>query len=206
MSRTKNPAAVAAACLLIAQLAALPLSHAQTAGWTGADIGAVAAAGSHSISGNAFTVRASGVDIWNRADEFRFVYRTLTGDGEITAQVSSVTNTNEWTKAGVMLRESLTADARFALMCVTPGKGAAFHYRTSTGGSAAPLNSGDLTTKAPYWVRGQARRHDRARLPVARRHELDVAQQCHVEQSCEYGLYRPCADQSSRRHAGDRGL
>jgi uncharacterized repeat protein (TIGR03806 family) len=146
--------ALSAACLVAAQLFTAPLSLAQTSpDWTGADIGAVAAAGSQTVSGTTFTVRASGVDIWNTADEFRFVYRTLAGDGEITAQVSSITNTHEWTKAGVMLRESLAANSRFALMCVTPGKGAAFHYRTTTGGSAAPRNSGDLTTKAPYWVR-----------------------------------------------------
>ena len=32
-----------------------------------------------------------------------------------------------------MIRESLNANSRFALMCVTPGMGAAFHYRTTTG-------------------------------------------------------------------------
>jgi hypothetical protein len=126
-------------------------SHAQT--WTGSDIGAVAAPGSYSASGTSFTVRASGADIWNQADEFYFVYRTLSGDGEITAQVASITNTHEWTKAGVMVRESLAPNSRFALMCVTPGMGAAFHYRTTTGAYAAPKNSGDLTTKAPYWVK-----------------------------------------------------
>src|SRR5690348_11437688 len=57
-------------------------SHAQT--WTGSDIGAVAAAGSHSVSGTTYTIRASGNDIWNKADEFYFVYTTLAGDGEIT--------------------------------------------------------------------------------------------------------------------------
>lgn len=132
---------------------ALPLvTYAQTA-WTGADIGAVAAAGSYSASGTSYTVRASGADIWGTADEFYYVYRTMSGDGEITAQVASVTNTNEWTKAGVMLRESLAANSRFALMCITPGRGAAFHYRTTTGGNAAPNKSGDAVTRAPYWVR-----------------------------------------------------
>ena len=150
--RTRN-LAVLAACLVAAHLLTASLSLAQTVNWTGTDVGAVAAAGSHSISGNSFTVRASGADIWNTADEFYYVYRTLAGDGEITAQVGSITNTHEWTKAGVMLRESLAANSRFALMCVTPGKGATFHYRTSTGGSAAPKNSGNLTTQAPYWVR-----------------------------------------------------
>jgi uncharacterized repeat protein (TIGR03806 family) len=152
--RTRNSAALSAACLCAAQLLTVPLSQAQTSpNWAGNNIGAVGAAGSYAVSNNSFTVLGSGADIWNTNDEFYFVYRTLTGDGEITAQVASVTNTNEWTKAGVMLRESLAANSRFALMCVTPGKGAAFNYRSSTGGSAGPSNSGDLTTKAPYWVR-----------------------------------------------------
>lgn len=78
-------------------------------GWATQDIGSVAAAGGASYSGATFTVRGSGADIWGTADEFRFVYRTLTGDGSILARVATVTNTNSWTKSGVMMRETLTA-------------------------------------------------------------------------------------------------
>ncbi|MGC1728223.1 MAG: PQQ-dependent sugar dehydrogenase, partial [Steroidobacteraceae bacterium] len=44
-----------------------------TSGWSGGDIGAVAAAGSYSTSGGVFTVLGSGVDIYNTADSFQFV-------------------------------------------------------------------------------------------------------------------------------------
>jgi len=146
--------AALAACLIVAQLLTVSLSFAQTSpNWTGVDIGAVSATGSYSVNGTTFTVRGSGADIWNRADEFYYAYRTLAGDGEITAQVASISNTDAWTKAGVMMRESLAANSRYATMLVTPGKGAAFQYRLSTGGSAAPNGDGDLTVKAPFWVR-----------------------------------------------------
>ena len=107
--------------------------------WSNQDIGAVAAAGSFADNGTSLSVTGSGADIWSTADEFHFAYRSLTGDGEIIARVTSLTNTNAYAKAGVMLRETLTANSRFALMMMTPGaNGAAFQYRTSTGGSAAP--------------------------------------------------------------------
>ena len=112
--------------------------------WLSTDVGAVAVAGSSSIAGNVLTLRGSGADIWNSADEFRFTYRQLTGDGDLIARIDSLTNTNAWAKAGVMLRESLSPGSRFALMLLTPGTaGAAFHYRLTTGGSAQPPSSGD---------------------------------------------------------------
>ena len=49
----------------------------------------VAASGSTSVVNGIYTVRASGADIWGTEDEFRFVYGTLSGDGEITARVDS---------------------------------------------------------------------------------------------------------------------
>ena len=122
--------------------------------WSSQDIGAVAAAGSFTDNGSSLSVTGSGADIWSTADEFRYVYRSLNGDGEIIARVSSLTNTDPWAKAGVMMRESLAANSRFALMLMTPGaNGAAFQYRTSTGGSAAPSNSQDNVSTIPRWIR-----------------------------------------------------
>ena len=50
-----------------------------------------------------FTVKGSGADIWGTSDQFRFVYQTLSGNGSITAKVTSQTNSNAWAKAGVMI-------------------------------------------------------------------------------------------------------
>lgn len=122
--------------------------------WSSQDIGAVAATGAFTDNGSSLSVTGSGADIWKTLDEFRYAYRSLTGDGEIIARVSSFTNTDPWAKAGVMMRESLAANSRFALMLMTPGaNGAAFQYRTATGGSAAPSNSQDNVSTIPRWIR-----------------------------------------------------
>ena len=102
-----------------------------------------------------FTMTASGADIWNingvEADEFHFAYKTLTGAGSIVAKVVSVSNTNGWAKAGVMIRESLNPDSAHAFACVTPSNGVASQGRPSTGGVSFNTNQTGIT--APYWVK-----------------------------------------------------
>lgn len=131
----------------------LPVNVAATyvAQWTGQDIGLVGLAGSDSNTNGVFTVLGSGADIWNTADGFRFVYQTLTGDSTITAQVASITNTHSWAKAGVMIRESLAANARHATVMVTPGHGVRFQRRVTTGGTSA--DTAGASAAAPYWVK-----------------------------------------------------
>ena len=103
---------------------------------TSIDIGQVAVAGSTSTSNGVYTVRASGADIWGTEDEFRFVYVAMSGDGEITARVDSLTNTHSWTKAGVMIRETLNANSRYAYTLVSATNGVSFQNRRSTGALA----------------------------------------------------------------------
>ncbi|MFX0558087.1 hypothetical protein ACOCEA_14900, partial [Maribacter sp. CXY002] len=67
-----------------------------------------------------FEVRASGADIWGSADEFHFVYRELTGNGEIIARVTALEQTSGWSKAGVMIRNTLDDDSAFAYMSMSP--------------------------------------------------------------------------------------
>jgi phosphatidylserine/phosphatidylglycerophosphate/cardiolipin synthase-like enzyme len=100
--------------------------------WQSANIGATAGGGA-SESGGTFTVTGGGADIWGTADAFRYVYQPLIGDGTIVADVTTVQNVNAWTKAGVMIRESLDAGAAHASLFVTPGKGIAFQWRPSSG-------------------------------------------------------------------------
>jgi parallel beta-helix repeat protein len=118
--------------------------------WQTTDIGAVGRAGSVSYDGSAFKVIGSGADIWGTTDALRFVYQPLTGDGSVVARVASVQAVDVWTKAGVMIRESLAATARHASKFVSPGRGLAFQRRTSTGGTST--HTGTSGT-APVWVR-----------------------------------------------------
>ena len=125
--------------------------------WASQDIGAVGVGGNATGSDGRFTVHGSGTDIWGTADAFRFVYQRLTGDGTIVALVSSVTNTDVWSKGGVMIRASLTAGSPHATMLVSAAKGLAFQRRLSSGGTSTHT-SGSAST-APYWVK-IARRGD----------------------------------------------
>jgi len=121
------------------------------AGWFTRDIGSVGVAGRASFASGTFTLSGSGADIWGTADGFRYAYQTLTGDGEIVARVASLQNTNGYAKAGVMIREALTANSKHAMVDITPGHGAEFSRRGSTGGSTGVTGLGGVA--APYWVK-----------------------------------------------------
>jgi hypothetical protein len=75
----------------------------------------------------------------------------LSGAGSIIARVESVSDTDNWAKAGVMIRETLDADSKHAMMVVTPGSGVSFQRRPETGGDSVDDTTGDVTT--PYWVK-----------------------------------------------------
>jgi regulation of enolase protein 1 (concanavalin A-like superfamily) len=100
---------------------------------------------------NAFTMSASGTDIWNSADEFRFAYKSLNGNGSITMKVDSIGNTNVWAKAAVMIRETLDAGSKNTAIAVSAASGISFQWRDTT--NAASANSGTGALVAPYWVR-----------------------------------------------------
>ena len=99
----------------------------------------------------AYTMTGSGSDIWNTADEFHFAFKTLNGAGSIIARVESVENTNDWAKAGVMIRETLDAGSKHAMAVVTPAQGVSFQRRNDTGGTSASDTIGEIS--APHWVK-----------------------------------------------------
>jgi hypothetical protein len=96
-------------------------------------------------------MNGTGADIWGTSDRFRFVYKQLTGNGSITAQVISVGNTDPWAKAGVMIRETLDPGSRHAMVILSPNNGVAFQRRLEPSGTSTNTNQTGLV--APYWVR-----------------------------------------------------
>jgi len=98
-----------------------------------------------------YTMTGSGTDIWDNADEFHFAYKTLTGVGSMVAKVQSVGNTNNWAKAGVMIRESLEPGSVHATMVVTPAQGISFQRRTFTDDVSSNTDTTGIV--APYWVK-----------------------------------------------------
>ncbi|MEQ1751150.1 MAG: Ig-like domain-containing protein, partial [Prosthecobacter sp.] len=88
----------------------------------GQDVGAPLVAGTTSFdfATGIYTLGSAGYDIFFNADSGHFSHVTMNGDGEIRARVRSFGNTNPWAKAGVMIRENLTAGSRHATLFITP--------------------------------------------------------------------------------------
>ena len=97
------------------------------------------------------TMGAGGADIWGNADQFRFAYKQLSGDGSIVTRVDNMIAANAWTKVGVMIRENLEAGSRHAMVAVTPSNGVSFLNRSTPDGASTQINQTGLV--APYWVK-----------------------------------------------------
>lgn len=120
-------------------------------GQQGVDIGSPSPAGSTSFVSNTYTMRAGGATIGGNSDQFHFVYQTLNGDVDLVAQVASVTAADAMSRAGVMVRASLSANAAFAYTSLRASAGYGFEWRYTSGASASVTNGGSGV--APGWVR-----------------------------------------------------
>ena len=56
-----------------------------------------------------YSLTDKGADIWGTSDQFTLTYQDWSGDGQVVADVQSVTNTSVWAKAGVMFRSTTAA-------------------------------------------------------------------------------------------------
>jgi fibronectin type 3 domain-containing protein/regulation of enolase protein 1 (concanavalin A-like superfamily) len=135
-----------------AEASVMPIANVPSP-WLTQDIGAGGLAGGASFTNGVFTVVGCGADIWNPSDQFRFVHLTATNNCTIIARVASasVEDINPWSKAGVMIRDSMDPGAANAFIGVTPGNGVIFQHRSSDGGGSSSNCVANLG--APYWVK-----------------------------------------------------
>ncbi len=108
-------------------------------------------------SGNVL-MNAIGADIWDVGDQFRFAYKTLTGNGTMVARVDSLFNSNAWAKGGVMIRQNVEPGSVHAFMPITPGgsgggNGASFQHRLAANGASTNNDNTGAVVAAPYWVK-----------------------------------------------------
>jgi len=98
-----------------------------------------------------FSVTGIGSDIWDRSDEFHFAYKQLSGSVKIIAKVDSLENMNPFAKAGIMLRETLDANAKYCALLMTPENGIRYQYRININNITD--RQFDPNVAVPYWVR-----------------------------------------------------
>jgi regulation of enolase protein 1 (concanavalin A-like superfamily) len=117
------------------------------AGWSSADVGSPGLSGTAVSAGDTVTVQGAGDGFGATADQFRFVYRTFSGDIDMSVRLSSLQSANG--QAGLMIRESLSASAASALISVSAAQDAAFHARTRAGRKAS-ITTGPRATLPVY--------------------------------------------------------
>ena len=132
-------------------------------GWTCQDIGAEAQPGSQIIAADGtWQVRASGFDMWDVYDNFRYTWQPLAANGAIGARVVSSTGGGEWQKAGVMLRASDEPESAYYGAFVTPSHGIVVQFRPAEGAATSQVA---LPGAAPAYLR-VARYLDTSRTPA----------------------------------------
>jgi hypothetical protein len=130
-------------------------------GWTSTNIGSPAPTPAGTVqydkATDTWTIRGSGTGLRGTSDQFYYVYRGLTGDGELAIRVASIDPLlADWSMAGVMIRVMLTPGSPYIFMGVTANTDGLNHGVTVWGRTAfdAPAEGESAgAMSAPYWVR-----------------------------------------------------
>jgi len=112
-------------CIVLIELCAFlshGLIHAQRAGAVGifeshGDVGTVLHPGAveYEAEKKTYTISGSGENMWSTADAFQFVWKKMSGDVSLTADISFLTKTgNQHKKAVLILRQNLDSDSVYA--------------------------------------------------------------------------------------------
>ncbi len=103
-----------------------------------------------------YTVTGSGNGVDGVSDGFRFVYKTLTGNGTVTALIESIERPSDWATASVMIRETLEPGSVMAT-CGFRSTGQGFlRWRTFAGSDLSGTSEEPpfpATFVLPHWFR-----------------------------------------------------
>ncbi|UTW48349.1 fibronectin type III domain-containing protein [Bacterioplanoides sp. SCSIO 12839] len=120
--------------------------------WRVANFGPKRLIGEASYNANTrqWTLKATGGDIWNNADNMVFVYQKLQGAGSIVAKVESNNASAPWAKFGVMMRAELSAGSAHIGQFVSGSNGPSQTARTQTDGTSQHNGTGPADAR---WLR-----------------------------------------------------
>ncbi|PHR92583.1 MAG: hypothetical protein COA69_07030 [Robiginitomaculum sp.] len=107
-----------------------------------ADVGDVSISGNtvFDATQNTYTLTASGANIWGTQDAFQYVWKEMSGDVFASADIKWVGEGKDLhRKAGIMIRESLAPDARYADVMIHGDGLVALQYREERGGETRQI-------------------------------------------------------------------
>jgi len=125
---------------LLAQGASAPLGLFESHG----DVGTVLHAGSaeYDAAQGKYTLKGSGENMWFAADAFHFVWKRVSGDVALTADISFLgQGGNEHRKAVLMIRQSLDTDSVYADVALHGNGLTALQFRDAKGATTREVQS-----------------------------------------------------------------
>jgi len=94
------------------------------------------------VSKKAYTVTGSGENMWFTSDAFQFIWKKISGDATLTADISFLgTGGNEHRKAVLMFRQNLSADSPYADIALHGNGMTALQFRSETGAITHEIRS-----------------------------------------------------------------
>ena len=108
------------------------------------DIGAVLHAGSveYDAAKRSYTISGSGENMWSATDGFQFVWKKVSGDVMLTADISFIGGgVNEHRKAVLMVRQSLDADSAYADVALHGSGLTSLQYRDEKGAATHEIQA-----------------------------------------------------------------
>ena len=110
------------------------------------DVGTVLHPGSvnYDADKGSFTIAGSGENMWSTKDAYQFVWKKMSGDLALSADISFIgTGGNPHRKAVLMIRQSLDAGSVYADIARHGNGMTAIQFRTETGGLTTEVQSPD---------------------------------------------------------------
>jgi hypothetical protein len=121
-------------------------------GWLDADVGSPGLTGSANFANGTWTITGGGKDLC-ASDQSHFVWKPLSGDAVITAQVLNIANAPAG-QAGLVLRNDLTSGTPAVSVLATTNSGLIFQWRGSSSASCSyQVSVGFQSLGVPVWVR-----------------------------------------------------
>jgi hypothetical protein len=115
--------------------------------------GPLAGSMSYDNATDTYALVGSGIGIADIFDEFHFGHARLSGDGSITARIDSVEHVHDWTRAGVMIRNTLDPTSPHVSIVATPAGNITFQYRMIELGATHSTQDAINSVEFPHWVR-----------------------------------------------------
>ena len=106
---------------------------------------------------NVYTVTADGYDIWDRQDDFRFLYVEISGDFSVSVRVDDPAGRwpHSWSKAGIMVRQDVSPGSKDVYLVATRDNGVAFQWRDAPNSPASWTGVSEPPNPVfyPIWLR-----------------------------------------------------